>query len=54
MQEIRLAPMAESRLYKIAHCARAFQRQISGTRVLESLSKIIRMKYTKWKCPHPS
>jgi len=27
----RLGPMAESRLYKIAHWARAFQRSISGT-----------------------
>ena len=46
--------MAESRLYKIAHWARAFRRQISGTRVPENPSKIIRMKDTKWKCPHPS
>jgi len=42
------------RLYKIAHWAPASRRQISGTRVLESLSKIIRMNDTKWKCPHPS
>ena len=54
MQEIRLAPMTESRLYKIAHWARAFQRQIRGTRVPESLSTIIRMKYTRWQRPHPS
>jgi hypothetical protein len=46
--------MAVWRLYKIAHWAPASRRQISGTRVPESLSKIIRMNDTKWKCPHPS
>ena len=30
------------------------QRPISGTRVPESHSNIIRMKYTKWQRPHPS
>src|ERR1700726_2487480 len=47
-------PMAAWRLYKIAHWAPASRRQISGTRVPESHSKIIRMKYTKWQRPHPS
>jgi hypothetical protein len=51
---VSLGPNAESRLYKIAHWARAFQRQISGTRVLESLRKIVRMKDTRWQRPHPS
>ena len=46
--------LATWRLYKIAHLARAFQRPISGTKVPESHSKIIRMKYTKWQRPHPS
>jgi hypothetical protein len=44
---IRLGPMAESRLCKIAHWARAFQRPISGTRVPENPSMIIRMKDTR-------
>ena len=47
-------PMAAWRLYKIAHWAPASRRQISGTSVPESLSTIIRMNDTKWKCPHPS
>ena len=43
MRVLSLGPNAESRLYKIAHWARAFQRPISGTRVPENPSMIIRM-----------
>ena len=41
----------QSRLYKIAHWAPAFQRQISGTRVPESLSTITRMKRRHYGVP---
>jgi hypothetical protein len=39
-------PKAESRLYKIAHWARAFQSPISGTGVPETPRTIIEMKDT--------
>ena len=48
-----VAPMAESRLYKIAHWARAFQRQISGTGVPEIPQNDHRNE-RHFNCSHPS